>query len=261
MAGGMALEAGDLAAHADIGEILLDRALQQRRELADGVFRQVRPERRSPAASTGLPVIVGYDTRPRGWTRREGERKRMRVLVIGSGGREHALCWAIAASPLCDALYCAPGNPGIAEEAICVPSPPTISTASSPVAGARRIDFVVVGPEAPLVAGLVDRLEAAGHRRLRPQRRRRRARRLEGLHQGSLRQVRHPDRRLSPLRRCRRRPRPMCAGARRADRGQGRRARRRQGRHRRRRPSTRPDAAIDDALIGKALRRGRARSS
>ena len=45
----------------------------------------------------------------------------MRILVIGSGGREHALCWAIAASPLCDRLYAAPGNPGIAELATCVP--------------------------------------------------------------------------------------------------------------------------------------------
>ena len=45
----------------------------------------------------------------------------MRILVVGSGGREHALCWAIAASPLCNKLYCAPGNAGIAQEAECVP--------------------------------------------------------------------------------------------------------------------------------------------
>ncbi len=56
----------------------------------------------------------------------------MRILVIGSGGREHALCWAIAASPLCDRLYAAPGNPGIAEVASCVPIGAMISTASSP---------------------------------------------------------------------------------------------------------------------------------
>ncbi len=86
----------------------------------------------------------------------------MRVLVIGSGGREHALAWAIAASPLCDALYCAPGNPGIAEEAVCVPVAAGDLDGIVALARRERIDFVVVGPEAPLVAGLVDRLEAAG---------------------------------------------------------------------------------------------------
>jgi len=86
----------------------------------------------------------------------------MRILVIGSGGREHALCWALAASPLVDALYCAPGNAGIAGEAECVPIP--VDDLDAIVAFSRdaRIDFVVVGPEAPLVAGLVDRLDAAG---------------------------------------------------------------------------------------------------
>jgi phosphoribosylamine--glycine ligase len=86
----------------------------------------------------------------------------MRILVIGSGGREHALCWAIAASPLCDALYCAPGNPGIAKEATCVPIAATDIDALLAFAKNEKIDFVVVGPEAPLVAGLVDQCEAAG---------------------------------------------------------------------------------------------------
>jgi phosphoribosylamine--glycine ligase len=86
----------------------------------------------------------------------------MRVLVVGSGGREHALCWAIAASPLCDALYCAPGNPGIAAEAICVPINAADRDALVAFAQKERIDFVVVGPEAPLVAGVVDKLEAVG---------------------------------------------------------------------------------------------------
>ena len=92
----------------------------------------------------------------------------MRVLVIGSGGREHALCWAIAASPLCDALFCAPGNPGIAEEATCVPVATTDIEGILALARRERVDFVVVGPEAPLVAGLVDRLEAAGIRAFGP---------------------------------------------------------------------------------------------
>ncbi|MGE5203417.1 MAG: phosphoribosylamine--glycine ligase, partial [Acidobacteriota bacterium] len=86
----------------------------------------------------------------------------MRVLVIGSGGREHALCWAIAASPLCDRLYAAPGNPGIAEHANCVPIGVMDFDRLLAFINSERIDFVVVGPEAPLVAGLADRLEAAG---------------------------------------------------------------------------------------------------
>jgi phosphoribosylamine---glycine ligase len=86
----------------------------------------------------------------------------MRVLVVGSGGREHALVWALSASPLLDTLFCAPGNAGIAEEAAC------FGIAATDIAGLigfchrERIDFVVVGPEAPLVAGLVDALEAEG---------------------------------------------------------------------------------------------------
>ncbi len=86
----------------------------------------------------------------------------MKVLVVGGGGREHALCWTIAASPLCHKLYCAPGNAGIAEEAECLP------IAAEDVGGLvafvqkEAIDYVVVGPEAPLVLGLVDRLAAIG---------------------------------------------------------------------------------------------------
>jgi phosphoribosylamine--glycine ligase len=86
----------------------------------------------------------------------------MKILVVGGGGREHALCWAIAASPLCSRLYCAPGNAGIAAEAECVGI--AAEDVDGLVAFARRegIDFVVVGPEQPLVAGLVDRLAEAG---------------------------------------------------------------------------------------------------
>ncbi|HMK67184.1 MAG TPA: phosphoribosylamine--glycine ligase N-terminal domain-containing protein, partial [Stellaceae bacterium] len=86
----------------------------------------------------------------------------MRILVIGSGGREHALCWAIAASPLCDRLYAAPGNPGIAELATCAPIGVMEFDRLLAFIKAEDIDFVVVGPEAPLVAGLVDRLDAEG---------------------------------------------------------------------------------------------------
>lgn len=88
----------------------------------------------------------------------------MRVLVIGSGGREHALCWALGRSPLCSHLMCAPGNAGIAELAECVPiAAENVSGLVSFVA-AHSVDFVVVGPEAPLVLGLVDRLRDLGVR-------------------------------------------------------------------------------------------------
>ena len=86
----------------------------------------------------------------------------MRVLVVGSGGREHALAWAIAASPLVDALYCAPGNAGIVEEAECVAIRATDIAGLVGFCRRERIDFVVVGPEAPLISGLVDTLEGEG---------------------------------------------------------------------------------------------------
>ncbi len=86
----------------------------------------------------------------------------MRILVVGGGGREHALCWAIAGSPLCDKLYCAPGNAGIAQDATCVAIGAEDVDALVAFAKDNAIDLVVVGPEAPLVLGLVDRLEAEG---------------------------------------------------------------------------------------------------
>jgi len=86
----------------------------------------------------------------------------VRILVVGSGGREHALCWSIAASPLVDALYCAPGNAGIAQDAKCVAIAADDVEALVRFARDKKLDFVVVGPEGPLVAGLVDRLEAEG---------------------------------------------------------------------------------------------------
>jgi phosphoribosylamine---glycine ligase len=86
----------------------------------------------------------------------------MRILVVGSGGREHALAWAIAASPLVDRVFCAPGNAGIAEDAECVPIGVMDTPGLIEFCKKAAIDLVVVGPEAPLVAGLVDALEAEG---------------------------------------------------------------------------------------------------
>jgi len=86
----------------------------------------------------------------------------MKVLVVGGGGREHALCWTIAASPLCHKLYCAPGNAGIAVEAECVAIAAEDIASLLAFVQKEAIDYVVVGPEAPLVAGLVDRLAEIG---------------------------------------------------------------------------------------------------
>src|SRR5215216_5061342 len=86
----------------------------------------------------------------------------MNILLLGAGGREHALAWKIAASPLVDRLYCAPGNAGIAREAEIVALDIADHAAVVAFCRAQRIDLVVVGPEAPLVAGLVDDLSAAG---------------------------------------------------------------------------------------------------
>lgn len=86
----------------------------------------------------------------------------MKVLVVGSGGREHALCWSISASPLCDELFCAQGNAGIAETATCVDISVDDIAGLTGFARDNAIDFVVVGPEGPLVAGLADRLREAG---------------------------------------------------------------------------------------------------
>ncbi|OYU89817.1 MAG: phosphoribosylamine--glycine ligase [Bradyrhizobiaceae bacterium PARB1] len=101
----------------------------------------------------------------------------MNILLIGSGGREHALAWKLAASPLLTKLWCAPGNAGIAQEAECV----ALDVADHPAVIAfckeNKVDFVVVGPEAPLAAGIVDDLAAAGIKAFGPSKA---AARLEG---------------------------------------------------------------------------------
>jgi phosphoribosylamine--glycine ligase len=86
----------------------------------------------------------------------------MNILILGSGGREHALAWKIAASPLTTKLYCAPGNAGIAQEAECVALDIADHAAVIAFCQANTINLVVVGPEMPLCAGIVDDLEAAG---------------------------------------------------------------------------------------------------
>ena len=89
-------------------------------------------------------------------------RERLTVLVVGGGGREHALAWKLAQSPRVARVLCAPGNAGIAAEATCVPVKADDLDGLFDLARRERVDLTVVGPEAPLVAGIVDRFTAAG---------------------------------------------------------------------------------------------------
>src|SRR6202035_5062535 len=101
----------------------------------------------------------------------------MNIFILGSGGREHALAWKIAASPLVERLYCAPGNAGIAQECELVALDLSDHAGVIGFCRANRIGLVVVGPEAPLCAGIVDDLTAAGIKAFGP---RKAAAQLEG---------------------------------------------------------------------------------
>jgi phosphoribosylamine---glycine ligase len=94
----------------------------------------------------------------------------MNVLLVGSGGREHALAWKLGASPLLTKLYCAPGNAGIAQVAECVPIGVMAFDRLVAFAREKKIDFAVIGMDAPLVGGLWDAFEAAGIRATGPSR-------------------------------------------------------------------------------------------
>jgi phosphoribosylamine--glycine ligase len=94
----------------------------------------------------------------------------MKILVIGSGGREHAIIWKLAQSPQVSELFCAPGNPGIARHATCVPLTPTEIARLAEFAGAHAIDLTVVGPEGPLAEGIVDLFRSQGKKIFGPSR-------------------------------------------------------------------------------------------
>jgi phosphoribosylamine--glycine ligase len=94
----------------------------------------------------------------------------MKILLLGSGGREHALAWKIAASPLMTKLWCAPGNAGIAREAECVALDITDHAAVIGFCKTNKVDFVVVGPDAPIAAGIVDDLNKEGFKAFGPTR-------------------------------------------------------------------------------------------
>ncbi|MBX7501309.1 phosphoribosylamine--glycine ligase [Qipengyuania sp. YG27] len=101
----------------------------------------------------------------------------MNILLLGSGGREHALSWKLAQSPLCDKLWAAPGNPGIAQDATCIALDATDHEAVINFCQQNEVGLVVIGPEAPLVDGLADSLRAEGFDTFGPSRK---AAQLEG---------------------------------------------------------------------------------
>ena len=86
----------------------------------------------------------------------------MKVLVVGSGGREHAIVWKLKQSPKADKIYCAPGNAGIAKDAECVPIAAMEIDKLVKFAKDEKIDFTIIGMDDPLVAGVVDAFEAEG---------------------------------------------------------------------------------------------------
>ena len=92
----------------------------------------------------------------------------IKVLVVGSGGREHAICWALKKSPKIKELYCAPGNGGISEIAACVDVKATDIDGMVRWAKENAMDFVMVAPDDPLAMGMVDAMEAAGIRAFGP---------------------------------------------------------------------------------------------
>src|SRR6266852_2905511 len=104
----------------------------------------------------------GADPAARRRRRRETGDGRVKVLLVGGGGREHALAWKLAQSPRLTRLYAAPGNPGIARHAECVPIADRALDELVALATRERVDLVVVGPELPLSLGLRDRLSEAG---------------------------------------------------------------------------------------------------
>src|SRR5690348_9867264 len=101
----------------------------------------------------------------------------MKILVVGGGGREHAIVWKIAKNPFVKKIYCAPGNGGISALAECVPIKATDKAGIVRFSKEKGIDLVVVGPDDPLYAGMVDALQEAGIRAFGPVRK---AAELEG---------------------------------------------------------------------------------
>ena len=124
----------------------------------------------------------------------------MNILLIGSGGREHALAWKIKQSPLCNKLVMAPGNPGMAALGECRPVKATDVPGLVALAKEIGAGLVVVGPESALAEGIADALGAAGIPCFGPMQKARAARIIESLHQGLLRPSQGADRAVGNLR-------------------------------------------------------------
>ena len=192
-------EPADLAAHAHHGERVLDRALEAAGQFGDAEIR----EDCSVSLGGGFHPPCRNDTARFGGSSKRARREHPPHRF---GGREHALAWSISASPLMTKLYCAPGNAGIAEIAECVPIEAMAIDRLVEFAQDKRIDFAIIGPEAPLMAGLADLFEADGIKSFGPIGRRRTARRLQGLRQGSVPERGIPTAAFRALSRCRIRP-------------------------------------------------------
>ena len=115
----------------------------------------------------------------------------MKVLIVGSGGREHAIAWSVAKSPKVDKIYCAPGNAGIAEYAECVDIGAMEFEKLAAFAREKEIDLTIVGMDDPLVGGIVDVFEAEGTARIRTAQKRCYSGRLQGFFQGSYEEIRY----------------------------------------------------------------------
>ena len=211
--------------------MLLDRPLEGGGQFGDRKFRQI-----DQTSGGQIQRFRSWDHDDTDFAAKIGRGEAVNILLVGSGGREHALAWALAASPLLTKLYCAPGNAGIAEVAECVPIPATDFPALVEFAGNPANRFRGDRRRCPAGGRAVGRVRGGRHPRPGAVQGRRRAGRLQGFRQRPLRRDRHSHRRLSPVSATGRRPKPSPtrSGFPRGD--QGRRPGGRQGRDHRRHP-------------------------
>ena len=115
----------------------------------------------------------------------------MKVLIVGSGGREHAIAWSVSRSPKVDKIYCAPGNAGIAEYAQCVNIGAMEFEKLADFAQENQVDLTIIGMDDPLVGGVVDVFESRGLRVFRTPQKCGHPGRLQGFFQGSDEEIQH----------------------------------------------------------------------